>query len=400
MNPPVRFLHTADWQLGKPFGRVTSPDRQARLRRERIDVIGRIGEVAAARGARFVVVAGDVFDSFRPSRETLADACGAIGRLKLPVYVIPGNHDPAGRGGFWEEPFFVGQQRDLAPNLHVVLEARPLQVEGAVLFPCPLRCQHELDDPTAWLRVLPEEGGWDPDLPRIVLAHGSVRSFESFGDDEEAAGGGMANRLQLERLPAGCYDYIALGDWHGTLDVGSHAWYPGTPEVDRFPKARTNDPGNVLVVDAARGRAPVVDVVRTTRLEWLRKDWDLGVDGDLDALCAGLEQAVGGHPDRYLLHLRVRGALGLEELGRLEDLVETWRARLIRLRAELGEVVPKPGEDELESLTRRPADPLTRQVALRLLERLRAGGEADPVAREALRVLHRAVKAASGGAQP
>ncbi|MGA1619841.1 MAG: metallophosphoesterase family protein, partial [Pirellulales bacterium] len=60
------FIHTADWQLGKPFSRVADPDRQAGLRRQRLDSLDHIGDVARQRQASFVVVAGDVFDSHRP----------------------------------------------------------------------------------------------------------------------------------------------------------------------------------------------------------------------------------------------------------------------------------------------------------------------------------------------
>ena len=38
----VRFLHTADWQIGKPYGRVVDPDHRARLKQVRIAVIQRL----------------------------------------------------------------------------------------------------------------------------------------------------------------------------------------------------------------------------------------------------------------------------------------------------------------------------------------------------------------------
>ena len=42
------FIHTADWQLGKPFSRVDDPDGQALLRQERLIAIDRIGEAGPA----------------------------------------------------------------------------------------------------------------------------------------------------------------------------------------------------------------------------------------------------------------------------------------------------------------------------------------------------------------
>jgi len=56
----TRFIHTADWQLGKPFSRVSDPDQQAALRSQRLETINRIAAVARDRQASFIVVAGDV----------------------------------------------------------------------------------------------------------------------------------------------------------------------------------------------------------------------------------------------------------------------------------------------------------------------------------------------------
>mgnify|MGYP007106490541 CR=1 FL=1 len=41
----IRFLHTADWQIGKPFGGF-EPDVRAELRAERFAVVARIAALA------------------------------------------------------------------------------------------------------------------------------------------------------------------------------------------------------------------------------------------------------------------------------------------------------------------------------------------------------------------
>lgn len=61
----MRFIHTSDWQLGKPFGRVPAEARAA-LGEARLDAIDRIAAAARANGAPLVLVAGDVFDSPEP----------------------------------------------------------------------------------------------------------------------------------------------------------------------------------------------------------------------------------------------------------------------------------------------------------------------------------------------
>ncbi len=118
---PVTFLHTADWQLGKPYGSVEDPDKRAILRQQRLETIDRLGEIARRHQAAFILVAGDLFDSPSPDRGTVSAACAAIGRLGLPVIAIPGNHDHGGAGGPWQQEYFL-KERDLHADLLAKME--------------------------------------------------------------------------------------------------------------------------------------------------------------------------------------------------------------------------------------------------------------------------------------
>ena len=53
----MKILHTADWQLGKPFASIPDEDNQARVRKARIDAITAIGNIAAAESVAAVLVA-------------------------------------------------------------------------------------------------------------------------------------------------------------------------------------------------------------------------------------------------------------------------------------------------------------------------------------------------------
>jgi hypothetical protein len=50
----MRFLHATDWQLGKPYARVTDPVKRALLRHKRLSAIRRLGVVAQQQGATFI----------------------------------------------------------------------------------------------------------------------------------------------------------------------------------------------------------------------------------------------------------------------------------------------------------------------------------------------------------
>jgi hypothetical protein len=385
---PITFLHTADWQLGKPYARVADVTKRSRLQNERFECLKRIGDAVRDHQAAFVLVAGDLFDSPSPVNATVARACEAIGRMGVPVIVIPGNHDHGGPGSLWEQAFFLSQREQLAPNLRVLLTPEPVILENAVVFPAPLLRRQDNADPTAWIRSAFESPDFPTDLPRIVLAHGSIQGFDSTQDDEDEEPKGL-NRIDLSRLPESEIDYIALGDWHGTKQVAPKGWYSGTPEIDRFPKGSDNDPGNILIVQSARGPAPQVNQQATGNFRWNEFSHRFSEDQGFEAFRAELDGRIGQWGQDSLLKLSLDGSLGIETSLRLADLIEGLDARLLRMKLE-NRVSIAPAGEEIQALANRPADPLISSVASQLIA-ISQGAEPE-VARLALRELHAAIR--------
>ena len=210
----MRFLHTADWQIGKPFQSIGDHAKRESLRKQRLDTVTALKSLIETHELDFVVVCGDLFDSSTPDAATVSGLCSTVGSLEVPVYAIPGNHDHGGPGCIWEQEFFLREKEQLAPNFQILLKPEPVILQNAVLLPCPLLRRHESDDPTTWLRTEPED--LSKTLPSIVLAHGSTQGFSSSGESDSEA---SINRLDLERLPSSAYDYIALGDWHSSAQT-------------------------------------------------------------------------------------------------------------------------------------------------------------------------------------
>ena len=69
--PTLRFVQTGDWHLGQSYRNVADPDLTERLRRGRLEAVGRILARAETLGAAFVLVAGDQFEGSQPDRETV-----------------------------------------------------------------------------------------------------------------------------------------------------------------------------------------------------------------------------------------------------------------------------------------------------------------------------------------
>lgn len=378
------FIHTADWQLGKPFAGVRDEAKRSRLQQERIAVIGRIGEEARKSGAAFILVAGDMFDSATITRAVVSEACAAIGAIGMPVLVIPGNHDHGGPGSVWEQAFFRRERDELAPSLQVLLTPEPLELEGAIVFPCPLLRRHESIDPTAWVAASLGDGDGPGARPRIILAHGSVLGFGAPPEEEEDAG--FPNLINLNRLADLPADYVALGDWHGTKSVGPRAWYSGTPELDRFPRGEDHRQGVVLYVTVEPGASPIVEPIVTSEMQW--HDLIVRVNGDasLEELESRLADLSGRRAAQTLVRLALSGAVGIDGMRRLDERLESWEARLLDLRVD-NQVSLAPTEAEIENLANRADDPLIARVAGKLLQNA-ADGRDPQVSMTALRALY------------
>ncbi|MEB3184289.1 MAG: metallophosphoesterase [Cyanobacteriota bacterium] len=389
-------IHSADWQIGKPYGRVSHPDKRSRLRQVRIEAIGRIGAHCQATRAAALVVAGDLFDAPTPAASDVSAVCAAIGAIGCPVLVIPGNHDHGGAGSLWHDPFLEAERERRAPNLQVLLERQPLELEELMVLPCPLLRRSDSADPCAWLGQL-DWAALPPAKPRLVLAHGSIQSFsasdQTHSSDRDSDDENPPNANNLLRLDPNWLDqvdYVALGDWHGLKQVGAKAWYAGTPEPDRFPRHADYRAGVVLQVTLGRGQLPAVEPLATGMLGWHPLQVELHSGADVERLERQLETLLGDRVGGDLVLLEQRGSLPLQAHRRYTALLERLEAQLLRLKRR-GHCREAPGEAELTALTHRPGDPLIAQVAVALQQELASRADAQELLQRALAELHRAV---------
>lgn len=371
-----RILHTADWQIGKPYRWIEDPQKQARLQQERVEAVLRIAEVSNQEKVDAVLVAGDLFDSSTVAAAMVMEVLEAIGSIAAPVIVIPGNHDHGGAGGIWRREDLRRQMQDRCTNLHLLLKPEPYVVAGLTLLPCPLQRQRDSRSPSLWL----EQVNWmdiDPAKPRVVLAHGSVQDFGAEG---------QVNHLCLDHLPSDQVDYVALGDWHALLEVDQRTWYSGTPEPDRFPSGADDLRAQVLVVDLRRGLLPKVMPHHTGRLRWHRITMTLNSDADLARLEQQLDESVGRRVGRDLMRLELNGQLGLQGHLQLHERLAVLREQLLHLRLR-GKLQRQPTAQEVDQLLLRIDSPLVSSIASGLQEELLSS--ADPLVEQALFELHR-----------
>jgi len=366
----VKFLHSADWQLGKTFAFEANEDGRdpaAALAQARFDAVAVIARLAVEHGVDAVLVAGDVFDKPGLSDDALRRAFHAMDGFSGPWVLLPGNHDAALAESVWTR----SQRLAIVPD-NVVLALQPRVYEladaGLAVLAAPLTQRHVHEDLSAAF------DGWETaaGLLRIGLAHGSVAGIlPELADSPNPIAPDRAARARL--------DYLALGDWHGRKQVDARTWYSGTPEPDRF---KDNDPGTVLLVAIdAPGAEPAVTALPVGRFRWQQRS--LRVDGgaDVERLADEL-RSLGGND---VLRLAIEGMTDFATAEQLRLAIDDARARAHVLEAELSALRLDPTEADLAAMHVDGA--LADVVAdLRELQRDADAGQAE-VAREALRQL-------------
>lgn len=328
-NLTFRFIHTSDWQIGKPF-RNFEERVAGRLEGARLAVIDRIAGQAREHGARHVMVAGDIYDAQSVPLKTLMQPMHRMEQARdLTWWLIPGNHDPARAKGVWERLRAEG----VPANIRILDTPDMVEMEpGVFLLPAPLTARSLSGDPTAWMDAAATPAG----TLRIGLAHGSIKGF---GSAQESAVSIDPDRAAKARL-----DYLALGDWHGFAKINARTWYSGTPEPDRFPD---NVPGSVLAVALeGGGAAPVVQAIASSALVWAKREFEISGAGELAGIGRELA-ALSVDSGNLVLRLRFVGRVRLDEIADVERWCADFEARVQYLEADTTGLLPRADDDDL-----------------------------------------------------
>ena len=302
----VTFLHTADWQIGMTR-RWLQPADQARFDQDRLTAIRSAGRVARDQDCAFVVVAGDVFESNQLRQGTVLRALEAMGEMGVPVYLLPGNHDPLDAVSIYRQPTFRGACPD---NVTVLDSEGPHDVApGVQIVAAPWRGKHPGRDlvADALARVGPADG-----TLRVLVGHGGVDVLDPSGRNPSA----IATGPLFDAVRAGQIHYVALGDRHSRTDVGGRGcvWYSGTIEVT---DPREDAPGDVLVVElSAEGGAQVVPH-HIGAWEFRSLARDLSSSDDVDRLLEELNSTPS--KEKVVVKLALRGALPVADYTRLHE---------------------------------------------------------------------------------
>lgn len=212
----MRFLHTADWHIGKKLHGFD-------LAEEQIDAFEQVKKIALQQKVDAVVIAGDLYDRSLPSElavEQLNQMIIELNlKLKKPILAISGNHDSATRLNTGHE-WFKATQYYLSTNLVEALQ--PIEFEDTQFFLLPYfqpyQARNLFEDPTlvevniALERIIKEmKMKFNPLKKHILVAHFFVAGSSKTDSETKIEVGGL-NAVPAELL---CdFDYVALGHLH------------------------------------------------------------------------------------------------------------------------------------------------------------------------------------------
>lgn len=300
----VKFLHTADWQMGMKA--LQAGEKAKEVRSKRYETAARIVELAKSEAVDFVLLAGDVFEHHDVDDAVVRKTVAVLDSFApIPVFVLPGNHDPLVAGGVWDRQSW----KRVGDHVRLLREATEVLVQDDVtLYPSPLRQKQSTLDPTAWI---PSREPADRRI-RIGIAHGSLDMLP------ERANFPIAST----RADDAGLDYLALGDWHGFVRHG-RAVYSGTMEQTSFSE---KDPANVAIVEIAHGGAgPMVSKRHVGALHWSETEPLIHDPTDVERLRKMILDAGPATAQLLRINPRIDPDVSPDTLGELRSLWEELR---------------------------------------------------------------------------
>lgn len=373
----TKFIHTADLQLGMTR-HFLDGDAQPRYTQARFDVIRRIGELASAEGCGFVIVGGDVFESNLLDRQTVIRSLDAMSTVSVPVFLLPGNHDPLNASSIFRSEAFIN---NCPSNVKVLDTNEPVRLNelNVEIIGAPWDSKEPLEDLVT--RVCQ---GLTPDtgVVRIVVGHGAV--------DTIVPGFGKPSVIHADDVEAfiasGIVQYVGLGDRHSLTEVGKSGrfWYSGSPLVTDYDET---EPNFVLVVEIDNERIEVTPH-RVGDWRFERARFDLNNESDV----AALEQWFEGFPDkqRTVVKLDLVGTLSVSCAARLDKVLEhnAQRFAAIEQSERASDLHVMPDDHDLSAIA---VSGFARGALEELLEAAKGDTPDAEEARDALGLLFRLV---------
>lgn len=264
----MRFLHTADWHIGKIVHEQSMLADQAYILEQLIEQVEEY-EVDA------VLMAGDLYDRSLPPKEAVSLVNQTLSRLinelEVPVFIIAGNHDSNERIEYLSG---VAEAKQLYMEGTLKAHTRKVSLKEADIYMMPyadhVLIRQALDQPeirtieeavAAQVEQITSSDEFDRSRINMVMFHGYVisgsRTSLVESDSERPLSIGTAEWIDQSIFDA--FDYVALGHLHKGQKVGSNRIrYSGSPL--KYSKSEAAHQKKSFIIDIDRDSLEVTPV--------------------------------------------------------------------------------------------------------------------------------------------
>lgn len=247
----MRFLHTADWHIGKKLHEFSLTDEQQ-------DAFQQIEKIALANQVDAVVIAGDLYDRGQPSEQAVVQLNQMLKRLNLtdhlPILAISGNHDSAPRlatGSDWY------QATDFYLHTTLASAFEPVEIGDTQFFLLPFfnlqearnLFNQEVKNITQAMQLITArmKKQFVAAKAHVLVAHFFAAGSTHTDSEIKTEVGGL-NAVPTDLLSD--FDYVALGHLHNPQALNAaRIRYSGSPL--KFSVSEASLVKGVWIVDTA-----------------------------------------------------------------------------------------------------------------------------------------------------
>ena len=329
MQERVTFIHSGDIHLGAPFRCQLSPAWADRLATAIPDAYDAMIQACIDHEVDFLLLAGDVFDTDKPSYAHYRRFLAGLKRLEsrhIPVYIIAGNHDPFAT---WHDIV-----ADLPSNAHLLPSDAPsFSVFRKDGHPCALIAARGFSnmekgaDIAAGMTRAAAERACGVEAPFCIgMLHSGLWMDPYKAPTSEKA------------LLAAGMDYWALGHIHKSYLMPEHDPRIAFCGCVQGRDIKETGPRGCLKATLVQGEPNKVEFIATSQVEWGRVRVDVSECAGGDAVIAACVRAAfaenaGGSCEEMVVRIVLEGATPLHKT--LSDPLA-----LEALRKELNESYP------------------------------------------------------------
>ncbi len=233
----IKLVHTSDVHIGSKLNWLG--DKSDVQKQQVMYTFEKVVDFAIEKHADVFLVAGDLFDTYTPNSVSIAFVKTLFEKLtahNIFIALIPGNHDRLEENSVYKDNVLFDTKSGFAftqPGNNVF----NIPALGLNIFGYAVDKQFSKEHPLTELGEFFKK--YERARYNIALVHGSLKINKSSAENYP---------VETSEIADSSFDYIALGDWHSTLDVTNvkSAWYCGSPELVGRSQL---DCGNILYVE-------------------------------------------------------------------------------------------------------------------------------------------------------